>query len=529
MFFENRRLQIPGTKENEMTKKKYLSAFAVSLCFLLGAAGAAQAVLSAVSPNFGPSGYPTFYQDANGRAVELCQDPALCLFDPVDPANPDSVALGVGGETFYWSAETTATLSNGGTALLVLALEAAFDGAGEPAIGQQIVFARIRVRIDVPVAALAGNWTINHPFGTLTIPGVAGLAPVNFTDDVGCLAPCDFSLALNGVVGPLLAAVNPPPPLGFLGDGATESTIEAGPGGTAFTVAGPGGITGTTNLFIVQGKLFAGGTLPVPLTVPRATFSRSATGTGQVDVFASTAVGADVTVTGTPNFPAGANPLTEGVLGTFFGTFPLADASLLPAGLTVTSTATDPLNPTAPPSTNSITAPLADLVVLTQADYIVQNDILLVTAESSDKGAIPPTLTATAFGLQPGGVPLQGGTLIQTGVLAPPADVTVTSSSGGSGSRPVNIITGNPGTISVNRAPTFQTRRQRLSVNGRIVPAVSGARVRIIGPNGLITEAVTSRTGAFRFAGSASLVAGDRLTFVSNGGALLAGQAVNVR
>lgn len=66
---------------------------------------AAHAALAAVGPVSPQNGFPLWYQDTNGLALELCLDGdgALgpCLFDPVDPANPYSVQIGFGDEAFY--------------------------------------------------------------------------------------------------------------------------------------------------------------------------------------------------------------------------------------------------------------------------------------------------------------------------------------------------------------------------------------------------------------------------------------------
>ena len=48
--------------------------------------------------------FPTWYSDANGVSLQLCLDgdgaTGPCLFDPVIPGNPTSVATGFGAEAF---------------------------------------------------------------------------------------------------------------------------------------------------------------------------------------------------------------------------------------------------------------------------------------------------------------------------------------------------------------------------------------------------------------------------------------------
>ena len=69
---------------------------------------------------------------------------------------------------------------------------------GAPAVGQQIVFARTRIRV---TSGLCPNTTYQfvHPFGTTTLTtDSAGAIPANVgTVDVGCAAaPCAFTSPL---------------------------------------------------------------------------------------------------------------------------------------------------------------------------------------------------------------------------------------------------------------------------------------------------------------------------------------------
>src|SRR3989339_259717 len=180
-----------GTKNRFMIFSLFLIFMAV-----FGFGGTAEALLSAVSPNTDPvNGYPAWYQDGNGLKLGQCQTPdPLCISAPVDPADPVSVALGVGEESFYWVSEAlidmpTLAIPNppnapgiGGQALLVLALEEAFAG-GPPLDGDQVVFARIRIRIDAPVV---GVYMVTHPYGVKQFNVVApGRRAVNDTIDMG--------------------------------------------------------------------------------------------------------------------------------------------------------------------------------------------------------------------------------------------------------------------------------------------------------------------------------------------------------
>jgi hypothetical protein len=402
---------------------------------VVGFAPSAHAILAAVSPQVdGVNGYPLWYQDTNGLAVQLCLDPAACLFDPVVPGNDFSAAIGFGAEAFYWSGEADITpLGADGSALLVMALEAAWLNE-DPVSGEQIVFGRVRIRIDAPTGTPAGTWTINHPFGVLVVDGPAAGAglEVNETSDIGCFAaPCDFSLALQSDVGPFLIAQGFPAVIGtgtFLGDAATPLPLAApGPNGSEFTISGPGGVSGSTNLFVIQGQV-SPIVVAMPLTVERATYSRTGVA-GAVNVIAHSTAAANVSFTGGPNLPAGALAMTGDGAGSFFRNVPLADASVLPANVTVTAT-----DPAAVLADASVLRPLVDVVTISRAAYNLSSQTLVVGASSSDRGALPPTLTAAGFGA------LVNGALTVPAVAVPPGTVTVNSSAGGSDTQTVQIV-----------------------------------------------------------------------------------------
>jgi len=224
-----------------------------------------------------PVGYPTYYQDTNNLQLTVCPggDP-MCLSEPPDPADPNSVALNMGGEAFYWSAEADA-IGGGIEGLLVLAVEAAFGGDGAPKDGNQMVFARIRIRIDTPVA---GTYTITHPFGTKTFTNVpAGRRAINYTEDIGGANPIDPDFAMDGVLygklGPYLTwpnYVTDPHLAGifgltgvrYVGDPAVPHVVTGSPtGNNFFRIRGPGR-TAQTDLFSVSGKVFNLAALPPP-------------------------------------------------------------------------------------------------------------------------------------------------------------------------------------------------------------------------------------------------------------------------
>src|SRR6266508_4307307 len=131
---------------------------------LFGSVGTSHAGLNAVDP--GPyslafGNFPVWYQDTNGRALELCINQTLCLAPVLpDPLAALSFPLNFPDELFWFTGE--AAIAGSGVDLrYVSAIEAAFATAGVTD-GQQITFARIRFVVDVPAA---GTYTITHPDG----------------------------------------------------------------------------------------------------------------------------------------------------------------------------------------------------------------------------------------------------------------------------------------------------------------------------------------------------------------------------
>lgn len=315
-----------------MRIRKLALAFALAV-----AAGQSQAVLErvgpvGVAPNIG--GFPEWYQDTTGLALEFC-DPknaselagSWCLLLPGDvPAVPEVFPGAFGDEHFYWAAGASAPRADGGKALLTLATEAAFAvGSARP--GDQVTFARIRVSIS-PVP-FTGTYRIIHPFGEEVVEGVAG-DRIFYTEDIGIGAPGDFSGALNSRLGPFLlpsaapggvempalTAANPTPdvdpahfggvfaPTPYPGTGKAYIADPARIGpvtGSAlpdftdsagaqrnhniFRIEGPAGWVAETTGFSLMGRVMTG-TLPGRIDVGRASYTRSAVGQ-KVDVFAS--------------------------------------------------------------------------------------------------------------------------------------------------------------------------------------------------------------------------------------------------
>jgi len=287
----------------------------LALAAAMTVTGPAQAVLDSFGPVDVPSppghGYPAWYTATDGMSLELCLDldavnaanplNPLCLLAPDElatPGAPVSFPDNFWPESFYTRVDSDLPIATftdpvsglpvGGSTLLVMALEAAFSSAtGNASLGENIVFARIRVRIDNPIAG--ANFKVTHPYGVVTFTNVPqGARAVNFTDDIGIPVPppppTDFSGALLGPIGPFLRWTAPDFPVldqngnAYIGDPAVAHTVTGSPSGVNFyRIEGPVGIAGTvsprcadpllgddpvdltdcieTNLFLASGKL----------------------------------------------------------------------------------------------------------------------------------------------------------------------------------------------------------------------------------------------------------------------------------
>ncbi len=417
----------------------------------------------AILKDFGPTdpanGYPVWYRDlstnvsANGQdfpqglPLELCdsmtqngngylcnllpEDPAPPASPGYDPAQPRDFATNFPHESFYFLAD--AAIAGGGdfaNAGLGLALEAAFGGDVAP--GNQITFARVRIRIDINTP---GNYRITHPYGVLNFPNVpAGGRAINFTEDIGIGNPGDFSGALAGAIGPFLTwDTDFPIVIGedvFIGDPAVAHTVTGSPFGTnVFRIEriDAEGNTLTqeeTSLFNLTGKIF---TTPIssPLKATRASYVRNAAG-AHVFVFAE----ADVVSNSPPSLSSlqvsapGVDPTlmsTDGN-GNFFAHLSTA-ADTLPATVTITNIADNP--------PNAIEVAVIDEVTIDSAVYNSDNQTLTLSASSSDSVAVPELTT-------PYGNMVDGKQFV-TDLLALPPKITVLSSAKGQDTEQIQI------------------------------------------------------------------------------------------
>jgi hypothetical protein len=222
------------------------------------------------------NGFPFWYEDAAGTRIAACLDPAdgNCVLPPspgFDPALPVVFPTNFPSEIFYNLADTSISTPGcagtaPGIAKVRLAVEAAFLG-GVPSPTDRMTFGRVRVHVS---SGLCPNTTYQfvHPFGTETITtnDVGGVPAPLGTENIGCVPaagiPCDFSLATGSRVFGTSATGgflrwDAGAPAGYLGDGVTPHTINAGPNGATFSIIDPTGVnpTQSTSQFIVAGKI----------------------------------------------------------------------------------------------------------------------------------------------------------------------------------------------------------------------------------------------------------------------------------
>jgi hypothetical protein len=250
---------------------------AVALVAAFAAFGAhAQTGQGQVGPINPDTGFPFWYQDANGLRLELCLDNSpLCPTTVPDQTRPALVATQEANsnfpdEAFWWSGEAQLAADNGVVGTLVLASEAAFTARVQK--GDQISFGRIRIRIDN--LEDGATYRVVHPYGSDVFENVtAGDRGINFTEDIGIdQFPNGF---LNSRIKPFLTwdtygvpatqipAGDAAPPAGYVGDPSVAHRVKGSPLNQNFVrieridpvTRAVISVVGETNLFTVAGKV----------------------------------------------------------------------------------------------------------------------------------------------------------------------------------------------------------------------------------------------------------------------------------
>jgi hypothetical protein len=449
-----------------------------ALGLTLSLSGSAFAELAAVDPGpytFATGKFPIWYQDNNLLSMELCQSRAassrvpaatppayMCTLLPAPGIFDDTLPMvfpdNWPDEAFWFLAGTTIPNNAAGYGMdaYVAGIEAAFAG-GNPLDGDQISFARIRMRINVPVA---GTYTITHPYGVETVNVTTpGRRAINITRDIGVGAPGVFNGALSGAIGPFLSSVNGPytevnPDTGaietFVGDPNLTEQVTGSPNNTNFVrIQGPAG-TIETNLFTLSGKVLDN-RAQTHVDLNRATYRRTTSGTGtstRVEVFGKADNSSTLCfresvalVPGPPPTPCLTNMVGDGT-GMYFGQR-LFNGPVPPV---VVLTATNPAGTTRP---TAVSSKLVDLVKIQTARYNWSDHSLLIEATSTDEVAVPD-MVAQGYGRLSKSGTLQKITVAD--LPQPPATVTVKSAAGGSDTEPVVVVGSAPDT-GENQAP----------------------------------------------------------------------------
>ncbi|WP_433588174.1 Ig-like domain-containing protein [Pseudomonas koreensis] len=438
--------------------------------------GSAYAQLAAVDPGpytFATGKFPMWYQDSNQLSMELCQSRAassrvavstppayMCTLLPEPGIFDDSLPMVFPDnwppEAFWFLAETTIPNNGAGYGMdaYVAGIEAAF-ASENPADGDQQSFARIRIRVNVPVA---GTYTITHPYGVETVNVTTpGRRAINITKDIGIGAPGDFSGTLNGAIGPFLRSINGPytevnPDTGgvetFVGDPNLTEAVTGSPFDTNFVrIVGPSGAgTIQTNLFTVAGKVLDS-RQQTHVDIDRATYRRTSAGV-RAEVFAKADSSSTLCFRETVALLPGPPPtpcqtsLTGDNTGLFFGQR-LGSGAVPPV---VVVTATNPAGTTRP---TSVSARLTDVVKVQTARYSWASHSLLIEATSTDEVAVPD-MVAQGYGRLSKTGTLQRITVAD--LTQPPATITVKSAAGGSDTEAVVVVGTAPDT-GENQAP----------------------------------------------------------------------------
>jgi hypothetical protein len=504
-------------------------------------------------------GYPAWYQDTTGIALEFCDpknqaevDGGWCLLLPGDPPAVPEVFPGLFfDEHFWYAADASLSPANGGRALLVLAVEAAF--VADVAPGGQITFSRIRLRFD-PVPT-TGVYRFIHPYGEDLIEAAVG-DRIFATDDVGInCAPGEFDCALQSRLGPFLLASATPGgaelpavagPSGlYIADPArsgpvtgsalpdfiacpTSAPCDLATGGiltnhNIFRIEGPAGSNlGGAGIdflqtfdFALMGRLFTG-TIPGRVDVNRASYTNNATGR-KVDVFAT---GLPATQGRLPNFPrppsippvlsffdaactGTVDPLTGDILPPFTAPAGGNETAMVNAGSNYWGQAQPTTIPaavcvkdTATPTPVFFPKNVTDEITITEAFFDPGAQSLSVTASSSDT-VNPPILTLDGTEIP------ATGQIVVTPIAAPPARVRVFSSFGGTNDFQVTTgfggVTPPTGPVAVNDTLTLaeDSGAQPFNVLTNDQNAIGGTVAQVAGPQRGVLVLNADGTGTY--------------------------------
>lgn len=446
------------------------------------------------------NGFPMWFEDGNGLRLELVLDA-----DPRAPAIgelPDATASlhfpdNFPDEAFYFMAEARLPVGGAGAvgrARVILALEAAFGGTGAPAAGMNVVFARIRVRIDDVVPG--ANYTVTHPYGVTDPLPADEDGRVFVTEDLGIVEGDATAVLRSGQVAPFLkwtagAAA------GYIGDGATDHQVTGSPFGTNFVriqgpnirqgggtpdPAAPGDVNRVwTDLFTVQGRIAR----RLGASADSATYA-SVGGQTQLSIHARSVPAQSLELVG-----GGLRVALKSNDRFYSG---LAQAPAMPADLRLVNVTDNPVT--------SVPLTPTDLVIVEKATHDLAAGVLTVAARSSDPAAV---LTVPALGLS-----ITTNPQAFAGIAATPAEIVVVSSKGGSGRQRVELTGAPDANLGVSAhavTPVAGRVGQVVKLDGSGSSGATafawtqtgGAAVALAGANSAIATFVPAAPGNFTF------------------------------
>jgi len=395
-----------------------------------------------------------------GAACPTCIDPALDLPNPAAPLSfPDNFPQ----EAFYFLSTSLMDTNGGGRTRLDLALEGAFDGLGTVQPGEQIVFSRIRIRVDN--ATGGKRYKITHPFGVVEVRANGqGPRGINLSNDIflwkGSLGG-NLLNPLQSNFGTFLSAAGGAVSPGYIGDFCNVNTVTGSPFGTnVFRIEGPN-IGEPGSKFLCADPTL--GPDPVAVTdcietydfsllgkspsrfgagIDRATYTRDANAT-QIDVWGNSIPGASLEVGGS-GIPV--TPMIEDINnpGRYYAHIVISSGYLPPADWTVTVTnIADGISSSAVlrdqvmflgAATSGTVAsnPTFDLSAVDAAGMPSPTLSIAATSTNADAAASLSTSTGVALG--------STGSMDISGVNVPPMSVTIVSPFGGIMEMPVQVL-----------------------------------------------------------------------------------------
>lgn len=463
--------------------------------------------LKAAGPIDPAHGFPLWFEDGNGVRLELGLTPDArtpAIGDRPRPTEALSFPDNFPDEAFYFMAEARLPVGGNGVtgrARVILALEAAFGGAGEPGPGLNVVFARIRVDMDDVVPGAA--YVVTHPYGVTDPLSADDRGRVRHTLDLGIIEGDPTGVVTRGQVAPFLQSVSAEP--GYLGDGVTETQVTGSPiqlNGQPVnyvSILGPGIREGGglpdpadaanldrvwTDRFSVQGRLAT----RQGAWLEGASYAPDGAG-ALLRVVARSGAGQDLRVGGNGvHFKLNAD-------GERYAGIGIGSAAQLPTDARL-------FNLSDVPAT-SYPIHFTDQVVVTRALYDAAAQTLTVQASSSDPAA---ALSLPQFGDQA----LGASPHVVAGVTAPPAVLVVASSLGGQGVQQVELtgpaVAGQP-VQAVIAVVTAAMTGDTVVLDGSGSPGATGYNwaqlagpgVAIDQPTAAVTHFVPTAAGSYQF------------------------------